>query len=367
LPLEEDPNSALFRIEVIRVPLANPEQARVVSSPRIFANLARPMTHTDTGSGLREGRTSTQCHDITAYPEIGLAGGACGGYGHLLDIRDVANPSRITAVSDPNFSFWHSATFSNDGSKVLFTDEWGGGSQPRCRATDKYEWGANAIFSIENNNQLVFKSYYKMPAAQTPFENCVAHNGSLIPVPGRDIMVQAWYQGGVSVFDWTDPSNPREIAFFDRGPMDSTKLVSGGHWSSYWYNGYIYSSEMSRGLDVFELAPSGFLSQNEIDAAKLVRQEYFNAQEQRQIVWPPSFVVVRAYLDQLVRGKALPDERTSAIAGELDAAERMSGGERSAALTRLATQLESDAQAATDASRVRMMAEAVKELANAGR
>jgi hypothetical protein len=363
LPLEQDPNSALFRIEVIRVPLANPEQARVVSSPRIFANLARPMTHTDTGSGLREGRNSTQCHDITAYPEVGLAGGACGGYGHLLDIRDVANPTRITAVNDPNFSFWHSATFSNDGSKVLFTDEWGGGSQPRCRATDKYEWGANAIFTIENDSQMVFTSYYKMPAAQTPFENCVAHNGSLIPVPGRDIMVQAWYQGGVSVFDWTDPANPKEIAFFDRGPMDSTKLVSGGHWSSYWYNGYIYSSEMSRGLDVLELRPSGFLSQNEIDAAKLVRQEYFNAQEQRKIVWPPSFVVVRAYLDQLVRGNGLPDERTSAIASELDAAERMSGGERSAALTRLATELESDAQGATDAKRVRMMAEAVRQLA----
>ena len=363
-PLDQDPNSALFRIEVIKVPLANPEQAQIVSSPRIFANLAPPMTHTDTGAGLRQGRNSNQCHDITAYPEIGLAGGACGGYGHLLDIRDVANPARITEVSDPNFSFWHSATFSNDGTKILFTDEWGGGSQPRCRVTDKPEWGANAIFTIENS-RMVFKSYYKLPAAQTPFENCVAHNGSLIPVPGREIMVQAWYQGGVSVFDWTDPSSPKEIAFFDRGPMDSTKLVSGGHWSSYWYNGYIYSSEMSRGLDVFELEPSGFLSRNEIEAAKLVRQEYFNAQEQRKFVWPPSFVVVRAYLDQLVRGNILPNERTSAIAAELDAAERMSGQERSAALTRLATQLEGEAHGTADVRRLRMMADAVKDLANA--
>ncbi|MEO7219715.1 MAG: hypothetical protein ABIZ73_03735, partial [Gemmatimonadaceae bacterium] len=268
--LAEDPNTALFRIEVIKVPVAAPQQARIVSSPRIFADLAPVMTHADTGAALvQAGRTSTQCHDITVYPAIGLAGGACGGYGHLLDISDVANPKRLSAVSDPNFSFWHSATFNNDGSKVLFTDEWGGGTAPRCRATDKREWGANAIFTRANTT-MTFKSYYKLPAPQTATENCVAHNGSLIPVPGRDIMVQGWYQGGISVFDFTDAANPKEIAYFDRGPMDATKLLTSGSWSSYWYNGYIVSSEITRGLDILQLKPSGLLSQNEIDAARLV-------------------------------------------------------------------------------------------------
>ena len=212
----------------------------------------------------------TQCHDITVYPAIGLAGGACGGYGLLLDIRDPANPVRIAAVADSNFSYWHSATFNNDGTKILFSDEWGGGGQPKCRATDKPEWGANAIFTIVDG-KMHFKSYYKLPAAQTPQENCVAHNGSLIPIPGRDVMVQAWYQGGISVFDWTDPAHPKEIAYFDRGPVDSTRMVMGGSWSSYWYNGVIVSSEIARGLDIFELTPSAFISQNEIDAAKTVR------------------------------------------------------------------------------------------------
>ena len=365
--MDEDPNTALFRIEVIRVPVAAPEQARIVSSPRIFSDLAPVMTHTDTGAvPLRQGRTTTQCHDITAYPAIGLAGGACAGYGLLLDIRDVANPKRIGAVSDPNFSFWHSATFSNDGSKVLFTDEWGGGSQPRCRSTDKPEWGADAIFT-RVDDKMTFVSYYKLPAPQTRVENCVAHNGSLIPIPGRDVMVQAWYQGGISVFDWTDPAHPREIAFFDRGPMDSTKLVSGGYWSVYWYNGYIVGSEMSRGLDLFQLKPSGFLTQNEIDAAKLVHFDYLNAQEQPQLVWPASFVVARAYVDQLVRGNGLSPERSSAIARELDRAEKLNGSARRTALTQLATQLDSDATGAPDPTRVRALTTAVRDLANAQR
>jgi hypothetical protein len=215
--------------------------------------------------GTRPG--PSQCHDITVYPAIGLAGGACGGYGLLLDIRDPANPKRIDAVADSNFAYWHSATFNNDGSRILFSDEWGGGGGPKCRATDRPEWGADAIFSVADN-RMTFGSYYKLPAPQTAAENCVAHNGSLIPVPGRDIMAQAWYQGGVSVFEWTDPAHPREIAFFDRGPVDSTKIGMAGSWSAYWYNGYIYSSEIGRGLDVLELAPSALLSQNEIDAAK---------------------------------------------------------------------------------------------------
>ena len=388
-PLEQDPNSALFRIEVIQVPLAHPEQARIVSSPRIFSDLAAPPRHAElpadvqaaaaraaaagrparaggAGAADRPRTGPTQCHDITAYPAIGLAGGACAGYGLLLDIRDVKNPKRIGAVADSNFSFWHSATFSNDGSKILFTDEWGGGTQPRCRVTDKYEWGANAIFTLVDA-RMTFQSYYKMPAPQTPFENCVAHNGSLIPIPGRDVMVQSWYQGGISVFDWTDPARPKEIAYFDRGPMDSTKLVGGGHWSAYWYNGYIFGSEISRGLDVLELTPSALLSQNEIDAAKLVRFDHFNAQEQPMLVWPARFVVARAYVDQLVRNAAIPAERSSAIARELDRAERLQGAEQRAALTQLATQLDADAQRAADARRVRSLASVVRELASVQR
>jgi hypothetical protein len=380
-PIEEDPNTALFRIEVIRVPLAAPEQARIVSSPRIFGDLAPPPRHAEPDDSARRARPRpaggpggrpgggrggpTQCHDITVYPAIGLAGGACGGYGLLLDIRDPANPKRIGAVADSNFSFWHSATFSNDGSKILFTDEWGGGSQPRCRATDKYEWGANAIFTLVDG-RMSFKSYFKMPAAQTAFENCVAHNGSLIPIPGRDIMVQAWYQGGIDVFDWTDPARPIEIAYHDRGPMDSTRLVSGGSWSVYWYNGYIVSSEISRGLDLFELVPSGFISQNEIDAAKLVRFDYLNVQEQPRLSWPASFVVARAYLDQLERSRGLGSDRLAAVRAELARAEKLAGPARREALTRLATQLGGDAGSSSDRARVRMLAGAVTDLASAG-
>jgi hypothetical protein len=308
----------------------------------------------------------TQCHDITVYPAIGLAGGACGGYGLLLDIRDVANPKRIGAVADSNFSFWHSATFNNDGTKILFTDEWGGGLQPRCRVTDKPEWGADAIFT-RSGNTMTFQSYYKLPAPQTPNENCVAHNGTLIPIPGRDIMAQAWYQGGISVFDWTDPAHPREIAFFDRGPMDSTKLVGGGSWSAYWYNGYIVSSEISRGLDIFELQPSAFISQDEIDAAKLIHFDYLNAQDQQQLVWPASFVVARAYLDQLTRSNGLAPDQLSAARTALAGAERLSGQGRRDALTQLATQLKGDAPGAADPAKLGMLAGTVTDLAGAAR
>jgi hypothetical protein len=382
---DQDPNTALFRIEVIQVPLAHPEQARIVSSPRIFDSLTAVARHAETEADVQAararaaaagrpwpprggafggtGRGPTQCHDITVYPAIGLAGGACGGYGLLLDIRDPAHPRRIAAVADSNMSFWHSATFNNDGSKILFSDEWGGGSQPRCRVTDKHEWGADAIFTLANG-QLTFQSYYKMPAPQTQFENCVAHNGSLIPIPGRDVMVQAWYQGGISVFDWTDPAHPTEIAFYDRGPMDSTKLVDAGYWSAYWYNGYVVGSEISRGLDLFELRPSGFLSKNEIDAAKLVHFDFLNVQDQPKLVWPASFVVARAYVDQLVRGSGISRDRSSAIARDLDRAERMAGEERRTALTQLATQLDGDAQGAADQARVHALAGVVSELAH---
>jgi len=394
-PPDSNPNSALFRIEVIQVPLAHPEQARIVSSPRIFNDLAVPARHgellADSLAALA-GRPAppapasrpaptgpTQCHDITVYPAIGLAGGACGGYGLLLDIRDVAHPQRLAAVADSNFSYWHSATFNNDGTKILFTDEWGGGLQPRCRVTDKPEWGADAIFT-RSGNTMTFKSYYKLPAPQTKNENCVAHNGTLIPIPGRDIMVQAWYQGGISIFDWTDPAQPREIGYFDRGPMDSTKLVGAGSWSAYWYNGYIVSSEISRGLDIFELQPSAFISQDEIDAAKLVHFAYLNAQDQQQLVWPASFVVARAYLDQLARSNGLAPDVIAATRTALARAEKLLGQQRRDALTQLAAQLTAGGQGpvvvvdgrpisgvAADQAKVQTLAGVVTDLAGAAR
>jgi hypothetical protein len=274
------------------------------------------------------------------------------------------NPKRIDQAADINMSFWHSATFSNDGSKILFSDEWGGGTQPRCRDTDKLEWGANALFTIENG-KMHFKSYYKIPAAQTSFENCVAHNGSLIPIPGREVMVQGWYQGGISVFDWTDVSKPVEIAYYDRGPVDSSRLISGGSWSVYWYNGLIVSSEIARGLDIYELLPSGLISQNEIDAAKTVTWDYLNAQEQRKIVWPPSFAKARAYLDQLERNNGLAAARITATRASLTAAEKLSGAQRAAALKKLGAQLTADAASAGDKAKVALLSAAVGELAAA--
>jgi hypothetical protein len=437
---DRDPNSELFRIEVIRVPLAHPEQARVVSKPAILSGLTEPPGHGEApqdvvaaarvadsaratgaftavlfgleqvapprfidplldsivkargGTGAPTGADSAalrgalqgivdrmingppvaggvrpgpvQCHDITVYPAIGLAAGACAGYGIILDIRHPADPRRIAAISDSNFSFWHSATFSNDGRKVLFTDEWGGGLQPRCRATDRKEWGADAIFTLADST-LRFQSYYKMPAAQAETENCVAHNGSLVPVPGRDIMVQGWYQGGISVFDWTDPAHPKEIAFFDRGPMDSTKLEGAGSWSAYWYNGHIVSSEIARGLDILDLEPSGMLTQNEIDAAKLVRLDQLNVQDQPRLVWPASFVVARAYLDQLGRSGGLAAERVATARTSLARAERLSGAARRNALSRLAQSLDGEAATASDRTKVRTLATTVRELAAA--
>jgi hypothetical protein len=364
---EEDPNTSLFRIEIIRVPLDSPQTARVVNAPRIFADSAgiaglwKGGSH---GPGTQSTSTTDQCHDITVYTAIGLAAGACAGNGILLDIRDPSNPKRIAEVNDPNFAYWHSATFSNDGKKVLFTDEWGGGTQPRCRSTDKATWGADAIFTIENR-KLTPGAYFKIPAPQTPAENCVAHNGGLIPVPGRDIMVQGWYQGGVSVFDFTDASHPVEIGYFDRGPVDTT-LVLGGSWGAYWYNGRIYSSEIARGLDVLELKPSEYLSQNEIDAAKLVRFDTYNPQNQPKITWPASFVVARAYVDQLTRGKTLSPERTSALKGELDRAEKLSGQAQRAALAQVSKQLEADPAAANE-PRVRALAAVLKDIATGRR
>jgi hypothetical protein len=303
----EDPNTSRFRIDIIKVPLAAPQNAKVVSSPRIFGDETGKINAlTDGGSHENKGRPqeTDQCHDITAYPEIGLAAGACSGNGILLDIKDPANPKRIDAVNDKNYAYWHSASFSNDGKKVVYTDEWGGGMAARCRENDPNVWGANALFTLDNG-KLSFKNYYKLPAAQGDTENCVAHNGSLVPVPGRDIKVQAWYQGGISVMDFTDPSNPMEIAYFDRGPIDPKMLLLGGSWSAYWYNGKIYSSEIARGLDVYELTPTKYLSQNEIDAAKAVWVPELNVQTQQMIRWPNKPVVALAYADQLERSGAM--------------------------------------------------------------
>ncbi|HSU97541.1 MAG TPA: hypothetical protein VLI40_09940, partial [Gemmatimonadaceae bacterium] len=312
------------------------------------------------GGGQARGGPS-QCHDITVYPSVGLAAGACSGYGLLLDIKDPTHPVRIQAVADSNFSFWHSATFNNDATSLLYTDEWGGGTQPKCRASDPIDWGADALFTLRNR-QLKHVGYFKMPAAQTATENCVAHNGGLVPVPGRDIMVQGWYQGGVSVFDFTDPAHPKEIAYFDRGPIDASKLVIGGYWAGYYYNGYIYGSEIARGLDVFKLTPTADLTQNEIDAANLVRFDRLNPQSQPKLVWPAAFPVALAYVDQLVRDNGLPAARTTAITTALKSAEQMSGAKRSAALRTLAGQLDHDATSASDAKRVRALAAVVQGL-----
>lgn len=367
---EQDPNTSLFRIEIIRVPLARPQEAKVVNSPRIFADSAGAIAGLWKGGAHGDSTQNTsqtnQCHDITVYTAIGLAAGACSGNGILLDIRDPANPRRVAEVIDPNFAYWHSANFNNDGTKVLFTDEWGGGTAPRCRVTDKMTWGADAIFTVKDR-KMTLAGYYKLPVAQTNTENCVAHNGSIIPVPGRDIMAQGWYQGGVSVFDFTDPAHVQEIAYFDRGPVNADTLQIGGSWSAYWHNGYIYSTEIARGLDILELTPSDALTQNEIDAARLVTFDLDNPQNQQKLTWPAHFSVVRAYLDQLVRGNGLKAERTAAVSASLDAAEKLQGASRRVALNKLATQLSADARGAADGARVRTMASAVSELAMASK
>jgi hypothetical protein len=362
---DKDPNTSLFRIDVIKVPLAAPQDAKVVSSPRVFID-----PRTGALNGLNNGGShdkkaqkpadTNQCHDITAYSAIGLAAGACSGNGILLDIRDPVHPKRVDAVNDPNYSYWHSATFSNDGTKVVFTDEWGGGLQPRCRATDPNKWGADAIFNLKDD-KLSFASYYKMPAAQTETENCVAHNGSLVPVPGRDIEVQAWYQGGISVMDFTDAAHPYEIAYFDRGPVDAKTLVLGGDWSAYWYNGYIYGSEIARGLDVFKLVPSKFLTQNEIDAANLVHYSELNVQDQQKVAWPSRLIVARAYVDQLQRSQALPPKQIASLNKAIRRTQKSQLGSKDLAkLHSMAASVETNASSAKnpqDAQRLHALAQ----------
>jgi hypothetical protein len=365
---KEDPNTALFSIDVIQVPIAAPEKARIVNRPRIFADptsgvISGLWAGGDHGPGTQKTSVTNQCHDITVFPEVGLAAGACSGNGILMDISDPVHPVRLDHVVDKNFAYWHSATFNNDGSKVIFTDEWGGGTRPRCRASDLMTWGANAIFDIVDR-KMRFGGYYKLPVPQTEQENCVAHNGSLIPVPGRDIMVQAWYQGGVSVFDFTDSAHPFEIAFFDRGPLDATQLITGGYWSTYWYNGQIYGTEIARGIDLFRLTPNEHLSQNEIDAANTVHFSELNTQQQPRITWTASSVVARAYLDQLTRSKAVQPARAAAVEAALASVDR-TPPERAALdqLDALSKQLEEDAAAADarDAARLRALAATIKD------
>ncbi len=370
---KDDPNTALFSIDVIQVPLAAPQNAKVVNRPRIFADQTTGALNAlwkggNYGPGTQSSRETNQCHDITVYPEVGLAAGACSGNGILLDISDPVHPVRLDAVGDKNFAYWHSATFNNDGTKVVFTDEWGGGTRPRCRKSDPMNWGGDAIFSIVNR-KLKFEGYYKMPAPQTEQENCVAHNGSLIPVPGRDIMVQGWYQGGISVFDFTDPAHPQEIAFFDRGPLDAKELYTGGYWSAYWYNGHIYGSEIARGLDIFKLKPGEFLTQNEIDAAVLAQTNELNVQMQQKSVWPANVVVAKAYIDQLNRSKAISADRSRMITDTLGRAEKIRSAQDKTAvageLDKLAGQLERDASGASarDASRFRALAQIMSDRA----
>jgi hypothetical protein len=360
---DKDPNTALFRIDVIKVPFQAPQNARVVSSPRVFMD-PRTGALNSLKSGATHGKDkpfeTNQCHDITVYSAIGLAAGACSGNGILLDIKDPVNPKRVDAVNDPNYAYWHSASFSNDGKKVVFTDEWGGGLGARCRANDPNVWGANAIFRL-TDNKLRFASYYKLPTAQGDSENCVAHNGSLLPVPGRDIKVQAWYQGGISIMDFTDPNRPVEIGYFDRGPIDPKVLMLGGEWAAYWYNGHIYASEMARGLDIFDLVPTQHLTQNEIDAAKTVRVAELNVQNQEKIEWPRRLVVAKAYVDQLERSQALPSARIADLRQAIQRAEssRLDSREREK-LKSLVPPLEKSAgltKSAADSARLRALAE----------
>jgi hypothetical protein len=387
-----DEANSLFRLDVIKVPLARPQDAEVVTGARIFTGLGPAPARGGRARAPRAipGADSAQmrammangprnCHDVTAYPAMGLLAGACASYGLLVDISDPERPVRLDAVADTNFSLWHTAVFSNDGKKVIFTDEWGGGTSPNCQAMHPLEMGGNTTLVIGEDRKFTQHAYFKIPTAQTAQENCVSHNGSLIPVPGRDIMVQGWYQGGVDVIDFTDADRPFEIAYFDRGPVDAPPAANAdgsvrrsggtiaGSWGAYWYNGLIYSSEMARGLDILELLPSEHLSANEIAAAKLVMMEEFNPQSQPLITWPAAFPVVRSFLDQLVRGNGLAAARTTEIARVLDQAERATAGVRRLTLTALATDVERDATGARDAERVRAMARAIRDLAAATR
>lgn len=348
-----DTRTALFRIDVIEIPVKDPAKARITSSPAVFADdegqLSGLWRGGDHGDGTQDTSMTDQCHDITVFPALKLAAGACSGNGILLDISDPLQPKRIDEVSDTGFAYWHSATFNNDGTKVLFTDEWGGGTQPRCRASDPKTWGANAFYEVKDG-KLTFQSYYKIDAPQSEQENCVAHNGSVVPVPGRDIFVQAWYQGGLSVIDFTDTANPVEIAYFDRGPIHDERMVIGGYWSTYWYNGKIYGTEILRGLDVMDLQVSEFLTENELAAAKLADMgDTFNPQQQFQVTWPANPVIGLAFVDQLTRNGGLAQAHIDKATALLESAkEGVSKGVKNKILAASLIQLAHDIKPAKE-------------------
>lgn len=397
-----DPTNSMFQLDIIRVPLNNPEQAVVIPGARIFTGLdaggeckqfcAPPNPRRAAAAAAAEPRIETgprNCHDVTAYPSLNLLAAACSTHSILVDISNPEKPIRIDALTDTNnFQGRHTAAFSNDGKKLIQTDEWGGGTGPMCQESSMIELGGNTIISLDAKKKQTQRAYFKLPSAQSPEENCVSHNGGIIPVPGRDLYVQAWYQGGVDVMDFTDQDNAFEIAYFDRGAINPPALVDvpaaaaaaaaaeargirgggntiGGSWGAYYWNGYIYSSELDRGMDIYELTPSDQLSANEIAAAKLVRFTDYNPQSQPKMTWPPAFVVVKSYLDQLVRGNGLAAARTSAISVALDAAEVKTGAARATALRALAVQVDADARGAKDSARVRSMAGEIRRLAAA--
>jgi hypothetical protein len=394
-----DESNSLYRLDVIKVTLAHPEKAEVVTGARIFTGLdpapraaGRPARGggrpgADPNAPVPAPTGPRNCHDVTAYPDKNLLAGACGSYGLLVDISNPEKPVRLDAQADTNFSLWHTAVFSNDGKKVVFTDEWGGGTSPMCQKSSMLEMGGNTILTIDSKNKYTQHSYFKIPSTQTAQENCVSHNGGLIPVPGRDIMVQGWYQGGVDVMEFTDPDHPQELAFFDRGSIDPAPGGSdvpmapataapgggrgrgtiGGSWGAYYWNGMIYSSEIDRGFDVMELTPSDKISANEIAAAKLVTFKQYNPQSQPKIEWPAAFVVVRSYLDQLVRNNGLDATRTTAIDNGLTAAEKQKGAARGASLRKLVKEVDADVSGAKDGARVTMMSDAIKKLAAASK
>ncbi|HXB27754.1 MAG TPA: hypothetical protein VNV25_23700 [Gemmatimonadaceae bacterium] len=394
-----DPTNSLYQLDIIKVPLDHPEQAAVIPGARIFTGLevapacatfcAPADGHNPAAFRIRGPDSATyaalmhtgphNCHDVTAYPALHLLAAACSSHAILVDISNPEHPVRLAAITDTNnFQGRHTAGFSNDGKKTLWTDEWGGGTGPMCQANSIMELGGNTIVTESaDNKKMTQHAYFKLPAAQTAQENCVSHNGGLIPVPGRDLYVQGWYQGGIDIMDFTDADHPFEIAYFDRGPIDAPSDTSkasershytiGGSWGAYYWNGMIYSSELDRGFDVLELMPSPQLSANEIAAAKLVKLKEYNPQSQPKLVWPAAFVVVRSYLDQLVRNNGLAADRTTAVSTALDAAEKKSGSARAAALTALAKQVDGDASGAGDAERVHMMSGAIKQLAAASK
>jgi len=405
----DDPTNSLYQLDIIKVPLDHPEQAAVIPGARIFsgldgspdcvtfcapANTRRPRRGGRGGRGGAAGDSANavtqaaarvnplhtgprNCHDVTAYPAYHLLAAACSSYAIMVDISNPEKPVRLAAITDTNnFQGRHTAGFSNDAKETLWTDEWGGGTGPMCQASSIMELGGNTIVTLSaKNTKMTQRSYFKLPAAQTAQENCVSHNGGLVPVPGRDLYVQGWYQGGIDVMDFTDADHPKEIAYFDRGPIDPpddttnasarSRYTIGGSWGAYYWNGMVYSSELDRGFDVYELLPSDQLSANELAAAKLVRMKEYNPQSQPKLVWPAAFPVVRSYLDQLVRNNGLSSDKTSAIGQSLDAAEKQSGAARRASLTKLAGQVDADANGAQDSARVKTMASEIRRLASA--